>query len=100
MGQVTKVRLSCSLVLLSVDSKTREQDSLAPVIWPMLLGPARFWHIMACLQQLYTVERRYNAHKLYYTLLYPQYPKDRGMLWFYVEAARRPPPAARRPQWC
>ena len=31
--------------------------------------------------------------------LYPPYPKDRGMLWFYVEAARRPPPAARRPQW-
>ena len=26
-------------------------------------------------------------------LLYPPYPKDRGMLWFYVEAARRPPPA-------
>ena len=25
--------------------------------------------------------------------LYPPYPKDRGMLWFYVEAARRP-------QWC
>ena len=33
-------------------------------------------------------------------LLYPPYPKDRGMLWFYVEAARRSPPAARRPQWC
>ena len=26
-------------------------------------------------------------------LLYPPYPKDRGMLWFYVKAARRP-------QWC
>ena len=26
-------------------------------------------------------------------LSYPPYPKDRGMLWFYVEAARRP-------QWC
>ena len=41
------------------------------------------------------------------SLLYPPYPKDRGMLWFYVKAARRPPPvarrpppAARRPQWC
>ena len=31
------------------------------------------------------------------TYLYPPYPKDRGMLWFYVEAARRPPPATRRP---
>ena len=30
-------------------------------------------------------------------LLYPPYPKDRGMLWFYVEAARRPPPATRHP---
>ena len=29
--------------------------------------------------------------------LYPPYPKDRGMLWFYVEAARRPTPATRRP---
>ena len=28
-----------------------------------------------------------------FLLLYPPYPKDRGMLWFYVEAARRP-------QWC
>ena len=27
-------------------------------------------------------------------------PKDQGMLWFYVKAARRPSPAARRPQWC
>ena len=45
--------------------------------------------------------------KLWVVLLYPPYPKDRGMLWFYVKAARRPPPAARRPppaarrpQWC
>ena len=37
---------------------------------------------------------------IYWCLLYPPYPKDRGMLWFYVEAARRPPPATRRPQWC
>ena len=27
------------------------------------------------------------------SLLYPPYPKDPGMLWFYVEAARRSPPA-------
>ena len=34
------------------------------------------------------------SHSLGWTLLlYPPYPKDRGMLWFYVEAARRPPPA-------
>ena len=31
----------------------------------------------------------------FFFFLYPPYPKDRGMLWFYVEAARRPPPAAR-----
>ena len=46
-------------------------------------------------------------HSFVYPYLYPPYPKDRGMLWFYVEAARRPPPATRhpppaasRPQWC
>ena len=33
----------------------------------------------------------------YHYLLYPPYPKDQGMLWFYVEAARRPPPTARPP---
>ena len=38
----------------------------------------------------------YVWNKLFFvSLLYPPYPKDRGMLWFYVEAARRPPPAAR-----
>ena len=31
-----------------------------------------------------------------FVFLYPPYPKDRGMLWFYVKAARRPSPAARR----
>ena len=41
-----------------------------------------------------------NFLKMKWLFLYPLYPKDRGMLWFYVEAARRPPPAARRPQWC
>ena len=41
-----------------------------------------------------------TSHRNSRTLLYPPYPKDRGMLWFYVEAARCPPPAARRPQWC
>ena len=41
-----------------------------------------------------------GATRLSVSSLYPPYPKDLGMLWFYVEAARRPPPAARRPQWC
>ena len=47
--------------------------------------------------------RKYAGNvDLLFFLLYPPYPKDRGMLWFYVEAAlppaaRRPPPAARRP---
>ena len=35
MGQVTKVRLSCYLVLLSNDSKTRYQDSHTFVTWPI-----------------------------------------------------------------
>ena len=34
-----------------------------------------------------------KQHRIGALLLYPPYPKDRGMLWFYAEAARRP-------QWC
>ena len=32
-----------------------------------------------------------------FVLIISPVPKDRGMLWFYVKAARRPPPAARHP---
>ena len=35
MGQVTKLWLSCYLVLLSIDSKTRQQDSRSFVTWPI-----------------------------------------------------------------
>ena len=35
MGQVTKVRLSCYLVLLSNDSKTKQQDSRSFMTWPI-----------------------------------------------------------------
>ena len=35
MGQVTEVQLSCYLVLLSNDSKTRYQDSHTFVTWPI-----------------------------------------------------------------
>ena len=35
VGQVTKKWLSCYLVLLSIDSKTRLQDSPSFVTWPM-----------------------------------------------------------------
>ena len=35
MGQVTKVRLSCYLVLLSNNSKTRQQDNLTFVTLPI-----------------------------------------------------------------
>ena len=34
MDQVTKMRLSCYLVLLSADSKTRQQDSCTFMTWP------------------------------------------------------------------
>ena len=34
LGQVMKVRLSCYLVLLSFDSKTRLQDSCTSAAWP------------------------------------------------------------------
>ena len=36
IGQVTKVGLSCYLVLLSFDRKTRYQDRRAFVTWPIL----------------------------------------------------------------
>ena len=35
MGQVTELWLSCYLVLLSNDSKTRQQDSRSSVTWPI-----------------------------------------------------------------
>ena len=35
MGQVTELCLSCFLVLLSIDSKTRKQDSRSFVTWPI-----------------------------------------------------------------
>ena len=42
----------------------------------------------------FAYEHDTNCLKMLFSfLLYPPYPKDRGMLWFYVEAARRP-------QWC
>ena len=51
MDQVTKVRLSCYLVLLSTDSKTRQHDSrtfvtwpICPRIWPLTLLPFRPTH--------------------------------------------------------
>ena len=37
MGQVTELWLSCYLVLLSIDSKTRWQDSRSSVTWPIFL---------------------------------------------------------------
>ena len=35
MGQVMKVRLSCYLILLSIDGKIREQDSCTSMTWPI-----------------------------------------------------------------
>ena len=35
MGQVSKLWLSCYLVLLSIDSKTRQQDSHSFATWPI-----------------------------------------------------------------
>ena len=37
LGQVSKLWLSCYLVLLSIDSKTRLQDSHSFVTWPICL---------------------------------------------------------------
>ena len=46
------------------------------------------------------IEMRAYCHFIENGVFISPVPKDRGMLWFYVKAARRPPPAARRPQWC
>ena len=46
MGQVTELWLSCYLVLLSIDSKTRLQDSRSFVTWLMYLF---LYNIESCL---------------------------------------------------
>ena len=38
MGQVKKLWLSCYLVLLSIDSKNRQQDSHSSVTWPIYIA--------------------------------------------------------------
>ena len=40
MGQVTELWLSCYLVLLSIDSKTRWEDSHSSVTLPILYCPS------------------------------------------------------------
>ena len=64
MGQVTKVRLSCYLVLLSNDSKTRQQDSPTFMSWPIwffaqFLGYHRFilyrWWVNSSIPLILTV---------------------------------------------
>ena len=45
MGQVTELWLSCYLVLLSIDSKTRKQDSCSSVTWPI-----SSWTLVNCLR--------------------------------------------------
>ena len=53
IGQVTKLRLSCFLVLLTVNSKTRYQDSHSSVTWPIyryiLFHTQGHWIFTACL---------------------------------------------------
>ena len=50
MGQVTKVRLSCYLVLLSFDSKTMQQNSRSSVTWPIfgLMNAMTWYPIIYC----------------------------------------------------
>ena len=47
MGQVTELWLSCYLVLLSIDSKTRLQDRHSSVTWPIY--PIIVYIVMLCL---------------------------------------------------
>ena len=50
MGQVMEVRLSCYLVLLSNDSKTRLQDSRTSMTWPVC--PQLQWVINCSLKKI------------------------------------------------
>ena len=43
MGQVTELRLSYYLVLLSVDSKTRQQDSCSSMTWPIFSSQLKWF---------------------------------------------------------
>ena len=57
MGQVTELQLSCYLVLLSADSKTRKQDNRTFVTWPIYKC---VWYIYTHLNDLipYTKEKQ------------------------------------------
>ena len=68
-------------------------------IWFLLSQFAMWcWHLRSvwmtvCIKTYCWTDPTHWAGKTFHTLtmtylLYPPYPKDRGMLWFYVEAAR------------
>ena len=46
MGQVMELWLSCYLVLLSIDSKTRQQDSRSSVTWPIWSAVCRREYVL------------------------------------------------------
>ena len=49
MGQVTELWLSCYLVLLSVDSKTRKHDSRSFVTWPICSFLQLLFYLINCM---------------------------------------------------
>ena len=60
MGQVTNLRLSCYLVLLSIDSKTRWQDSRSFVTWPILVYCLNFSHDRKCISSDLQINHLFN----------------------------------------
>ena len=62
MGQVRELWLSCYLVLLSIDSKTRKQDNHSSVTWPK-------WYLICYLGYLGNVKCQCN-HEVRLYILY------------------------------
>ena len=63
MGQVTKLRLTCYLVLLSIDSKTRQQDSRSFVTRPIYICNALSAFIMRCMSCHVLLNAMYQTAK-------------------------------------
>ena len=78
ISQVTKVRLSCYLDLLSVDSKTRYKDSRTFMTWPICSLTNLWWkdivafihenqHVNQCIRSVCTyvvIPNTYSIHRM------------------------------------
>ena len=78
-------RNKASLIALVTSSALKRNKSQRTKT-PTLRAPQR--------EDTVVVAQRQTKQVSFFIIISPV-PKDRGMLWFYVKAARRPPPAAR-----